>query len=135
MEDKKRYSKIKMFIFLAFAILGLVLIVQVANIVQDGIQSINEKNVELKCIDLSFEINEFNYENQRISFELLSSDYDTNISKVAILTDFEIEYEKNFNPSLRGGASQFIIFNNVTLEKSLNIYVNDCKNKGVEKEI
>ena len=136
MEDKKRYSKTKIFLFMIFAILGIVLITQVARVIQEGIQTINKKSVELKCIDLNFQINDFSYENNRLVFELLSSDYDTNISKVTIMADInKEEYEKDIIPSLKGGESYFLIINDIIIEKSAYIYVNDCKKQSLEKEI
>ena len=135
MEDKKRYSKTKIFLFMIFAILGIVLITQVARVIQESIQTINKKSVELKCIDLSFQINDFSYDNNRLVFELLSSDYDTNISKVTIITDGEEEYVENIIPSLKGGESYFLIINDIIIEKSAYIYVNDCKKQSLEKEI
>ena len=135
MENKKRYSKTKIFLFMIFAILGIVLITQVARVIQEGIQTINKKSVELKCIDLNFQINDFSYENNRLVFELLSSDYDTNISKVTIITDINQEYVKYIIPSLNGGESYFLIINDIIIEKSVYIYVNDCKKQSLEKEI
>lgn len=135
MEDKKRYSKTKIFLFLIFAILGIVLLTQVVKVIRDGIVTINEKNIELKCVDLNYQINDFSYENNRLIFEILSKDYDTNITKVTIITDVEEEHVKNIIPSLKGGEGHYLTFNNITIQKTVYIYVEDCKNHGLEKEI
>lgn len=136
MESEKKYSKTKIFLFLIFTILGIVLMAQVVRVIQESIFTINIKKNELKCINLNYQINDFSYENNRLVFEILSRDYDTNISKVTIVPDnVEEEYVKDIIPSLKGGESYYLIINDIIIEKSVYIFLNECKEQGLEKEI
>ena len=136
METEKKYSKTKIFLFLIFAILGIVLMAQVVRVIQEGVFTINKKKIELKCVNLNYQINDFSYENNRLVFELLSSDYDTNISKVTLVTDInQEEYVEDIIPSLKGGESHYLINNDIAIEKSVYIYIDDCKEHGLEKKI
>lgn len=136
MESEKKYSKTKIFLFLIFTILGIVLMAQVVRVIQESIFTINIKKNELKCINLNYQINDFSYENNRLVFEILSRDYDTNISKVTIVPDnVEEEYVKDIIPSLKGGESYYLIINDIIIEKSGYIFLNECKDQGLKKEI
>lgn len=136
MESEKKYSKTKIFLFLIFTILGIVLMAQVVRVIQESVFTINIKKNELKCINLNYQINDFSYENNRLVFEILSRDYDTNISKVTIVPDnVEEEYVKDIIPSLKGGESYYLIINDIIIEKSVYIFLNECKEQGLEKEI
>jgi len=134
MQDKKRYSKTKIFLFLIFALLGIVLIAQVVRVIQESITSINKRSVELKCIDLNFQIKDISYKNNKLVFELLSKDYDTNISKVTVVSEKQ-DFVKDITPTLKGGESYFLSFNNISIGNVIYIYINDCKDNGIEKEI
>ena len=69
-------------------------------------------------------------------FEIISLDYDTDITKVTIIPDAgDLEFTQEISPGVKGGEIQFLSFNNITIEKSFFIYFEDCNNKGRYEDI
>jgi len=127
-KEKKKYSKVKIFLFLIFALFSLILITSIVRIMQDLFTGISEKNSELKCNDLRYSIDKQSivYSKDNLAFELMNMDYDINISKITVLTGFG-DYEYIPEKEVVAGKSAFVRLENVTLEKGFKVKINSCK--------
>ncbi len=129
MEEEKKYTKVKIFLFLVFAIFAVFLIASVVRIIQDLFLGINEKGDEFRCTDFTYSINEksMSFNEKSLVFELINQDYDINISKITLITD---SGERIFTPEKesRGGNSIFVRFENISIGQDFLVRINDCNN-------
>jgi hypothetical protein len=127
MEEEKKYTKVKIFLFLISAIFALILITSVVRIMQDLFSGINEKTNEYKCNELDYDLKSIIYDKNTLSFELRNKEANVNISNIAISADSR-DYEFRAEKEIGQGESLFVKLENITLNSSFSISVNDCKN-------
>ena len=131
-----KYSKLKLFLFLVSFVVIIVFVVQVSNILKDGFDTINIKKKALSCTNLKYEIIQSEYNNNNLIIELTSSTHKYNISKVTIISDLnERKHVTMLDPVLTNSGTALFQINNITLNKSYNVYVEDCKESVLNKEI
>jgi hypothetical protein len=127
MEEEKKYTKVKIFLFLIFAIFAVMLIATVFRIMQDLFSGINEKTNEYKCNEIDYEVKSITYQTKILSFELRNKETNVNISKISVSVDSS-NYEFSASKEIGFGESLFVKLENVTLNSSFGIIINDCKN-------
>jgi hypothetical protein len=127
MEEEKKYTKVKIFLFLIFAVFAVMLIATVARIMQDLFLGINEKTNEYKCNEIDYEVKGITYQNNILSFELRNKEKNVNISKVSVSADSG-NYEFSADKEIGFGESLFVKLENVKLNSSFGTILNDCKN-------
>jgi hypothetical protein len=127
MEEEKKYTKVKIFLFLVFAIFAVMLIATIARIMQDLFSGINEKTNEYKCNEIDYEVKGIIYEKNILRFELRNKETNVNISKILVSADSG-NYEFRAEEGIGQGESLFVKLENVTLNSSFGIFLNDCKN-------
>ncbi len=124
---QKKNNKIRIFLFLAFGLVAAVFFVQVAQLTRTGINEINNRKDMLKCEHLEYSISDISYENNRLMFRLDSQDFDTNISKLTVITDKQDKKETILQSPIMGGDSQTILFKNASVEEKFSVYPNECE--------
>ena|SRR3989344_3763844 len=136
MEQEKKYGKLGMFLFLAFAIISIMFATQVYKFVKLGEESINEKRRELLCSDLDYDVENLQYRNNELAFSLVSNDYDTNISIIKVVLDSSEEaHSLIIEPRLMGGDSKVLKISNINLSRSIYVVAEGCDKNGVTKTI
>jgi len=136
MEQEKKYTKLGIFLFVFFIILSSVFAASIYKLIKNLFYGIEEKKNELKCSGLVYGINGISYKSNNLLFLLSSQDYDTNLTKITILSDTsESEYTKIIEPSLKAGESSFIQIKDIPLDKGFYIFLEDCKESKIFKEI
>jgi hypothetical protein len=125
MEGEKKYTKVKLLLFLVFAVFSVLLIANVVRIMQDLFSGISEKNSELRCNDLNFDIVSIAYEENTVSFEIINNDPNTNISKI-MLTAESGDYVFNPDKEISSGGSLFVKQDNLTINRQFGISINEC---------
>lgn len=124
--QEKKYTKLRILIFFVFVAIAITFIAQIITIVGDGITIINSKNSEIRCTDLSFTVTDITYTNNNLLFRLSSKDYATEITQVTVLSrDVEITHE--LASPIGGGQDKFIKTNNISIENTFEVFVNECE--------
>ena len=128
MEGEKKYTKVKLFLLLVFIVLAFIYITQTWKFFNMSTANLAIQNKEFKCQDLNYEIEPISYKGNNLIFEIISKDYDTNITKLTIFPD---EGNKNYsiNLELSGGENQIIRIENITIFENFLIYAESCSSK------
>jgi hypothetical protein len=130
MAQDKNSNKIKLFLFLIFAILMVAFFAYTVRIFKDLFTKINDKNTELKCNNINYILTEQDYRNNRIILEIMSQSYERNITKITVIPDTsDSEYILDINPNLEGGDSVNLIIENISISKGLYSFVETCKER------
>ncbi len=131
-----KYSKLKMFLFMVSFVVIIVFVVQVSNILKDGFSAINVKKQELACTNIKYDITHSEYLNDKLIIELMSSTHKYNITKVTVLPDTsEQKHVTMLEPALVNSETVLFNVNNISINNSYFVYVDDCKDQGVTNKI
>ncbi len=129
MGEEKKYTKTKIFLFLIFAVFLIIFFSSTVSLMQKMFRNISEKNSELKCNDFIYSIKGENL-NGKLFLTLTNNDYDTNITKITLISDnSEEEHIEEITPNLESAEQKSIIINDFMFDKGVYIYANDCINK------
>jgi hypothetical protein len=126
----KGNSKFKIFFYLVFAIVAIVLITEVSKFLTQGFSAINSKKKEINCANLDYDILQKNHGAKNLTIEFISNSPNFNITKLTIITDIESkEYINNFDQVIGSSQNSEVFFDNVFIDQSFQIYFNDCKDQ------
>ncbi|MEM3374348.1 MAG: hypothetical protein QXE31_03950 [Candidatus Woesearchaeota archaeon] len=124
--EEKKYTKTKIFLFLLFAVIFIVLFTNVYLFVKDSFHIINKKNNEISCLNLKYDIYA-EVINSNVYITIFNN-FAQNITKITFLVDDKSQtYDLEFK-----GKESIILKLNITkdlLDKSIYYYLNDCENK------
>ena len=127
MAQEKSSNKVKIFLFLIFAILMVAFLSFTLRIFRDLFVNIASKNEEMKCNNFNYIVNEQDYSNNRLVIDLMSQSYDSNITKLTLIPDnSDKEYTKVLENPLAGGGSASIIIEDIRIERGFYTYVENC---------
>jgi hypothetical protein len=130
MDPEKRYSKIKIFLFLFFTVIAAVLVTSVVRLTQELFSQINIKNNEFKCTNLNFNVNTRSYKGNNLVFEISSNSFDVNRTIVKIVPDTSSD-EREYSISPKGVDTEIIMVDNISLVTGYYVYLDNCKNKKI----
>lgn len=119
-----KHSKTKIFIFLIFALVSIVFITDLVRMVRQGINEIETGSRNVICSDFKYNVKDITYTGDILTFMVESSDYDTNITRINILTD--INQTSSENTLIKGGDAQIFKFEDMHIKDNIMIYPNDC---------
>ncbi len=123
-------TKIKLFIFLIFVIIAIVLATEVFNIVNNSFSAINHQKEQIDCRNIN--ILESNYLNNKLMIEITSPM--KNITKLTILTDNQEQKIIEIEP-IYAGETKTITIPNITIREKYQIYAENCVENVIENEI
>jgi hypothetical protein len=138
MSEEKKNTKLSIFLFLAFALLSLFLLVSMVRMIGNFITSIDKNTADLKCTTLNYKFEEgsITYSDNKLQFRIQSSSYDMNITKITLLIgDAQEERVFVLDKPLTGGNKKYIVFENVSISNGFYIYPDACINKKLKGEI
>lgn len=123
---KKGNVKLKILFFFVFFTAFIFLAAWLARFYISSKEKIDEGLEESRCINYDFEIKEIQYENNRLIFEIINNKLiNEPISTVQIVVrEGTINY--SLDKELNVGESSFVDINDVEIEDSITIYVQDC---------
>jgi len=127
---ERKQTKVKIFLYLAFAILAIMVGTQIYRLISQGTRAIHQGNEQLKCVELSYDI-ESTYNNNVLVLEITSKSYDLNITKITVTPDTsDTEYTNELDEVLKGGNIAFLRIENISITNRFFIYAENCKKNG-----
>ena len=123
-------SKIKLFIFLIFVVVAIVLVTEVASFLRGGFSAIDNKKQEIACTNVK--IIDSTYANKNLLVEI--STIRKNITQLTIINSDKTEAKYTID-TIYAGETKTITIPNITLSKKYKIYAENCIDYIFENEI
>lgn len=130
MIGEKKYTKVKIFLFLVFMMLAFIYIAQTWKFFQSSAAELAEENRKFRCLDLNFRIEPVSYRDKTLVIEVMSKDYDTNISALTVEPDTGGNI--SVPVAISGGESQIVRIENITISEYYSAYANDCNGSMIK---